>query len=53
METFVADTRDQIVAVPAHWPTEISNGMLTALRRKRTHPGHQDLFWDELAILPN
>jgi predicted nucleic acid-binding protein len=38
--------------VPAHWPTEISNGLLMALRRKRIPPGHPELFWDELALLP-
>lgn len=42
---------DQII-VPAHWPTEISNGMLMALRRKRIQPDRPALFWDELAILP-
>ena len=42
---------DQI-QVPAHWPTEISNGMLLALRRKRIQPGRPELFWDELSILP-
>lgn len=42
---------DQI-AVPAHWPTEISNGLLMALRRRRIQPGRSELFWDELAILP-
>jgi predicted nucleic acid-binding protein len=42
---------DQI-AVPAHWPMEISNGMLMALRRKRIQPGRPELFWDELAVLP-
>jgi hypothetical protein len=26
--------------------------MLMALRRKRIQPGHPELFWDELAILP-
>ena len=36
---------DQIV-VPAHWPTEISNGMLMALRRKRIQPDRPALFWD-------
>jgi predicted nucleic acid-binding protein len=40
------------IAVPAHWPTEISNGMLMALRRKRIQPGRPELFWNELAILP-
>jgi predicted nucleic acid-binding protein len=42
---------DQIV-VPAHWPTEVSNGMLMALRRKRIQPDRPVLFWDELAVLP-
>lgn len=42
---------DRIV-VPAHWPTEISNGMLIALRRKRIQPGRPELFWDALAVLP-
>jgi predicted nucleic acid-binding protein len=36
---------DQIV-VPAHWPTEISNGLLVAQRRKRIKPGQPALFWD-------
>lgn len=40
------------IAVPAHWPTEISNGLLMALRRRRIQPGRSELFWDELAILP-
>jgi predicted nucleic acid-binding protein len=40
------------VWVPAHWPVEISNGMLMALRRKRIPPGHFELFWDLLANLP-
>jgi predicted nucleic acid-binding protein len=42
---------DQIV-VPAHWPTEISNGLLVAQRRKRINAGHAALFWDELSHLP-
>jgi predicted nucleic acid-binding protein len=40
------------IAVPAHWPTEISNGLLMALRRKRIQPGRPELFWEELAVLP-
>jgi len=40
------------IAVPAHWPTEISNGLLMGLRRKRILPGGPQLFWDQLAILP-
>jgi predicted nucleic acid-binding protein len=40
------------IAVPAHWPTEISNGLLMGLRRKRILPGRPELFWDDLAVLP-
>ena len=42
---------DQI-AVPAHWPAEILNGLLVASRRKRIKPDQPALFWDELAKLP-
>ncbi|HLZ13812.1 MAG TPA: type II toxin-antitoxin system VapC family toxin [Candidatus Acidoferrum sp.] len=42
---------DQIV-VPAHWPTEISNGLLVALRKNRIKAGQPALFWDEPARLP-
>ena len=42
---------DQIV-VPAHRPTEILNGLLVALRRKRIREGQPALFWDEFARLP-
>ena len=42
---------DQIV-VPAHWPTEILNGLLVAARRKRIKADQPALFWDELARLP-
>jgi predicted nucleic acid-binding protein len=40
------------VAVPAHWPTEVSNGMLMGVRRKRIQPGKPEILWDELALLP-
>jgi predicted nucleic acid-binding protein len=40
------------IAVPAHWPTEVSNGLLMATRRKRIPEGRAALFWDELAVLP-
>ncbi|MGA3053992.1 MAG: type II toxin-antitoxin system VapC family toxin [Candidatus Korobacteraceae bacterium] len=40
------------IMVPAHWPTEVSNGLLVALRRKRIQPGRPELFWDALATLP-
>lgn len=40
------------IIVPAHWPTEVSNGMSMGLRRKRIQPDRPALFWDELALLP-
>lgn len=40
------------ISVPAHWPAEISNGLLAALRRQRIRPGQPEEFWDELAALP-
>jgi predicted nucleic acid-binding protein len=40
------------VLVPAHWPTEILNGLLVASRRKRIKPDQPSLFWEELARLP-
>lgn len=36
----------------AHWPVEVSNGMLMALRRKRIQLERSQMFWDELAELP-
>jgi len=42
---------DRIV-VPAHWPTEVSNGLLMAVRRKRIQRGRPELFWDLLSVLP-
>jgi predicted nucleic acid-binding protein len=44
--------RGDEIAVPAHWPTEISNGLLFAVRRKRIKSDQPALFWDELARLP-
>lgn len=38
--------------VPAHWPTEVLNGLLVASRRKRIKPDQPARFWDELARLP-
>ena len=37
---------DRIV-VPAHWPTEVLNGLLVASRRKRINPEQPALFWEE------
>jgi len=44
-------TGDRIL-VPAHWPTEVSNALLMATRRKRIPEGRAQMFWDELAVLP-
>lgn len=38
--------------MPAHWPTEILNGLLVASRRKRIQADQPALFWDELSRLP-
>lgn len=40
------------VVVPAHWPTEVLNGLLIAERRKRIKAGQAALFWEELSRLP-
>ncbi len=40
------------VLVPAHWPTEVLNGMLMAVRRGRIQPERPELLWDALSILP-
>ncbi len=42
---------DQIT-VPAHWPTEILNGLLVAARRKRIRQDQPVRLWDELVRLP-
>ena len=44
-------SEDHII-VPAHWPTDVSNGLLMGVRRKRIQPHRPALFWDELAVLP-
>jgi predicted nucleic acid-binding protein len=45
-------SRGDRIVVPAHWPTEILNGLLVASRRKRIKEGQPALYWDELARLP-
>ncbi|HET9177851.1 MAG TPA: type II toxin-antitoxin system VapC family toxin [Terriglobia bacterium] len=40
------------MVVPAHWPTEILNGLLVAARRKRIRPDQPEQFWGELVRLP-
>lgn len=42
---------DRII-VPAHWPTEILNGLLFAARRKRIAADQPRLLWDQLERLP-
>jgi predicted nucleic acid-binding protein len=42
---------DRII-VPAHWPTEILNGLLFAARRKRIAANQPRLLWEELGRLP-
>ena len=44
--------RGDRIVVPAHWPTEILNGLLVASRRKRIKADQPALFRDELARLP-
>jgi len=36
--------RGDRIVVPAHWPTEILNGLLVASRRKRIKPDQPALF---------
>jgi predicted nucleic acid-binding protein len=40
------------IEVPAHWPTEISNALLMAVRRNRIPTGRPQQFWNQLAALP-
>jgi predicted nucleic acid-binding protein len=42
---------DQCITA-AHWPTEVSNGMWMAVRRRRIPSEKLSLFWDALAALP-
>ena len=39
-------------AVPAHWPIEVSNGLLVAQRRKRISPNSRSQYWDQFFDLP-
>jgi predicted nucleic acid-binding protein len=38
--------------VPAHWPIEVSNGLLLAQRRKRISPNLRSQYWDQFSELP-
>ena len=38
--------------VPAHWPTEVMNGLVTAVRRGRIDPERVTRFARDLAALP-
>ena len=44
--------RGDRTTVPAHWPTEVTNGLLTGIRRQRIRSGRAEQFWDELSVLP-
>jgi len=37
-----------VIVVPAHWSTEVSNALLMAERRSRIQPGRAELFRDQL-----
>lgn len=39
------------VVVPAHWTSEIANGLLIGSRRKRIKPGQSAEFLDQLATI--
>ena len=39
------------MVVPAHWPAEVSNSMLTAMRKRRIQQWRSEQFWDDLAGL--
>jgi predicted nucleic acid-binding protein len=39
-------------AVPAHWPIEVSNGLLLAHRRKRISPNTHSQYWNQFFGLP-
>jgi len=38
--------------VPAHWPMEVLNGLLMAVRRSRIEPGDTLMLWGILTDLP-
>ena len=40
------------VFAPAHCPIEVSNGLLTAIGKKRIEIAIAELFWNKLASLP-
>ena len=42
----------EVAVVPAHWPTEVMNGLLMALRRNRIDPEKVTRFAHALAALP-
>ena len=44
--------RGDMTVVPAHWPTEILNGLVVAFRRKRIKADQPALLWEQLLRLP-
>jgi predicted nucleic acid-binding protein len=45
-------SNNEQIHAPAHWPVEVSNGLLMATRRNRIPPGRADAFLDKLFLLP-
>jgi predicted nucleic acid-binding protein len=45
-------TQGDRIVVPAHWPTEVANALLMAVRKKRIKPERPPLLWDQLDRLP-
>lgn len=43
---------DDQILVPAHWPTEVANGLLMACRKRRISSEQSILLLNELAALP-
>jgi predicted nucleic acid-binding protein len=43
--------RGDQVLVPAHWPLEISNSLIMAVRRKRIPAERPGMIWNEIALL--
>lgn len=44
-------TGDEAI-VPAHWPVEVANALLTAVRRRRIPPEDVHQFLEDLEVLP-
>ena len=51
-KSLVEGLRNDRIVVPAHWTTEIANGLLVGYRRKRINRAQIDGYLDQLAVLP-